>query len=59
MKFSTCLAQVCLGWELRSRSWGFLLARARALGAEDTPCTKKSVPSGSDMWMRVYVLRTD
>ncbi|CAE8628076.1 unnamed protein product [Polarella glacialis] len=26
---------VCLGWEVRSRSWGFLLARARVLGRQD------------------------
>eukprot|EP00928_Gymnodinium_smaydae_P006987 TRINITY_DN124_c0_g2_i1.p1 TRINITY_DN124_c0_g2~~TRINITY_DN124_c0_g2_i1.p1 ORF type:complete len:1488 (+),score=212.99 TRINITY_DN124_c0_g2_i1:207-4466(+) len=26
---------LCVGWELRSRSWGLLMARARALGLRD------------------------
>ena len=28
--------QVCLGWELRSRSWGLILGRAKALGRKDS-----------------------
>ena len=28
--------QVCLGWELRNRSWGLILGRAKALGRKDT-----------------------
>lgn len=35
---------VCLGWELRSRSWGFILARARTLGAEDLRRQLSRVP---------------
>lgn len=35
---------VCLGWELRSRSWGLILGRAKALGRKDLRAALSRVP---------------
>lgn len=35
---------VCLGWELRNRSWGLILGRAKALGRKDLRAALSRVP---------------
>jgi len=40
---------VCLGWELRSRSWGLILSRAKALGHQDLRTALSRMPHDASM----------